>query len=445
MKKATRKKAATTATRKKRSPARKKKSAVQAGPVAVESDVIAALMGDLRAKFGSEAAGSISESWRSMIGVPLPAFCLEYLFDLTALPLGKLIGLRGLPKTKKSGLSFEIYRWFRTACGGLGTLIEHESKFNSEWAASIIGYDDIDTLGYVEASSVDEWQKYLQEVTRLMWAKMVGTKTKPGLGTHFPFLVIVDSILGKSTEETQAKLIKQGSMTRNFPAEALSIKNFLQAFPQQIVRKPFSVVLINHLKPKQNDQGFVVDSSPGGYAVAFQLSFDIKVSKGGRDIHLAKVDGSQLMLEMVYSSYGQDHRKIPVDCVWTTVDETNPMSGAPYRQQTVWNWHRGTIKLLLETLDKDSRAKEACKLIGLQRATGKRAYAPKLGVPKTAPISYDEMGLKTFRNRKVMAAWRRIFGIKRSKVFQPGVPFEEQLKQAMEDHAAETYRETGDG
>lgn len=402
------------------------------------SGAMAGLMQDIAAKEGGVIATTVDEAWKLEIGLPLPAFCLEYLFDNITLPLEKVIGIRGLPKTKKSGLAFEMYRWVRLFCGGVGSLLEHESKFHPSWAASIIGYDEVKSLGYIECGSIDQWQTHLQTITEMMKKRMVGTKTEPGLGTGFPFMAIVDSIMGKSTQETQDKVASRGSLTRNFPAEALNIKNFMQAFPQKMVGWPFSLVFVNHLKPSTNDQGITVDNMPGGYGPQFQLAFDIKVRRM-KDIHLAKVDGTTLMLELMYSSYGQDRRKFPVDCVWQTDRIHDPISGAPYRQRTVWNWHKATVDLMLTTLADDSRGKEAKAVIGLQPAKGKTCYAPKLGVPKTAPVKYQEMGQRIKASRETMDAWREIFGIKQCKVFRPAVDYTQQKKAAEMAHVDDVY------
>lgn len=439
-KSATRATAAKKGTRRKISKAELAKR-IQSDPTRLRkatSGAMAGLMADVAAKDGGILATTVDEAWKLGIGLPLPAFCLEYLFDNIVLPLEKVIGIRGLPKTKKSGLGFEMYRWLRTFCGGVGSLLEHESKFHPSWAASIIGYEDVKSLGYIECASIDQWQKHLQTITTLMKKRMTGTQNDPGLGTGFPFMAIVDSIMGKSTQETQDKIEKRGSLTRNFPAEALNIKNFMQAFPQKLVGWPFLLVFINHLKPSTNDQGITIDNMPGGYGPQFQLSFDIKVRRV-KDIHLARVDGTTLMLELMYSSYGQDRRKFPVDCVWWTEKVHDPISGAPYRQKTVWNWHKATVEMMLKTLSDDPRAKEARKLIGLMESSGKRCYAPKLGVPKTSPIKFEQMGVKIKKHRLTMAAWREIFGIKQCKVFRPAVDYAAQKKAAEMAHVEDVY------
>ena len=196
-----------TTTRKK--VARKKKVSKAALAKQIQSDpsrlrkatsgAMAGLMADVAAKDGGIIATTVDEAWKLGIGLPLPSFCLEYMFDNIVLPLEKVIGIRGLPKTKKSGLGFEMYRWLRTFCGGVGSLLEHESKFHPSWAASIIGYEDVGSLGYIECASIEQWQTHLQTITTLMKKRMTGTQAEPGLGTGFPFMAIVDSMMGKSS------------------------------------------------------------------------------------------------------------------------------------------------------------------------------------------------------------------------------------------------------
>lgn len=418
---------------KRKQSAKAKMASIKSDPVRLrkEASVVSRrLIEDIHVKHGDVAAAMLDEEWRTMIGIPFPSFCLEYLFDNSVLILEKQLNLSGLPKTKKSGLCFEIYRWFRR-CGGLGTLFENESKMDPTWAASIIGYDEYGTLGKIETHSLDQWQTLLQHVVSHTKKCMVGTKQEPGIGTGVPYLAIVDSIMGKAALDTQNRVEKHGSITRAHPAEALALRHFMLSFPHRLRDWPFMVLYVNHLKPKTDDRGFTSDDRPGGHAGQFQTSFEVKVGKGGRDIYLANLEGSVMDLKMLFNSYGQTGRNIKVDVVWTYEDIPDPASGTPYRQKTVFNWHKGTTHLLLKQLADDPRGRAARKLLGLQIAKGNRCYATVLGVPKTAPITFGEMGRKIKQSSEAMAGLRRIFGIKQSKAFRYGMDFKEQKKDAL--------------
>ncbi|HUV12653.1 MAG TPA: hypothetical protein VMY18_03355, partial [Acidobacteriota bacterium] len=191
------------------------------------------------------------------------------------------------------------------------------------------------------------------------------------------------------------------------------------------------------------DRGFTIDSVPGGYAPMFQLSFDIKVTAGA-NISTKRVKGTTLKLQMVYNSYGQDRRVVPVDCIWQTDEIEDPISHAKYRQRTTWNWHKATVELLLHTLSDAGEAKDVCKKIGLVAASRTKCYCPALGVPKTAPVSYSDMGARIKKSRETMDLLRMTFGIKQCKVFRPAVDFMEQKKALNMSHVDDLYNLSGE-
>jgi hypothetical protein len=414
---------------------------------AARGNLVTALLDDIKSKDGSLVTSVAADSWKHLIGIPFPAFCLEYAFDITCLPLEKILVVRGKPKTKKSGFVFEVYRWASQYFRGIGNYFEHESKWNSTWASSIIGQGlPLDSLGVAECGSMDAWQKAIQNAVKKMKQMMTGTATQPGLGTGFPYVMIVDSVVGHATLETQAKFQKQGSITRSHPAEALNLNNFMKSFPQQIMGWPFLVLMVNHLKPGQDDRGLPTDNSPGGYSWRFQAGLGVRLSKI-RDFSLARCQGTTLKFQVDLSSYGSDGRHFPVDVIWETEDVPDRRMGTPYRQKTTWVWHKATTELLLRTLKDDSKAKEFRKEFGLVEAPQKRAYAPALGVPKTAPVFWDKMGYIIQRNPEALARLRRLFGIKAMKPFVPRVSFEEQkaaAKMADLGNIYDGHEEAGD-
>ncbi len=379
--------------------------------------------------------------WKSQICVPFPCFALEYLFDNVGLVLGKVLHIYGPPKSSKSGLCFEIARWFIDFCGGVASIIEHESKISAEWVASTVGWDNFvnDTVGIIHANSVDDWQKKLKTVIALMKEQMVGkTKADKGIGMDFPFLAVIDSVLGKPANEVLNKYKKEGAMDRMFPIEALMLNNFLKALPGDIANWPFLVILVSHLKVHKNN-GVTEYHVPGGYALFFHESFELRVRKA-EDIRTAKFEGNKLELIMMNNAYGSSKRRIFTEVLWATEDKENPVTGAPYRQRTVWNWNKSTTLLLLGKPKDDPKIKEARKLIGLADAGRGRCYAPGLGVDKKEPVTYQKMGAIIHKNKEYLNELRRLFGIKQSKIFVPGIDFNKQLEEARLVSVNEIYK-----
>ncbi len=389
---------------------------------------VSKLVGSAQRDTGDLTIATLKDAGKLIIGIPCPSFSFEYMVCNTVIPLEKVMQIYGVRGIGKSGLAFEIMRIFRKH-KGIGVLLEHETKFNSEWASSIIGWDDLGCLGVIPCDAIDEWQSHLQKSMKYIKRIMTGDSKTLGAGRIFPFLAIVDSIMGKTMKETQAKIEEVGHAGRGFPIEAMSITRFVQSFSGKLRRWPFMLICINHLKVKGGDTGPPVETRSGGQTIDFQGSFELKIKRTGR-IRSARVDGNKLTIKAEKNSYGEDNRQIPVNCIWWNEEYEDPVEGLVSRQQTRFDWHGSTVQLILDNCDakKGEVWTNAKEVTGLVRDSVTKAHSRLLGVPKKKDaVDYHVLGARIARNPLMMRELRNMFGITRRKVFNNDSDYQDQI------------------
>jgi RecA/RadA recombinase len=367
-----------------------------------------------------------------MIGIKCPTFALEWLTGNNAIPLETVIQLYGPRGIGKSGLAFELMRLFRKD-RGIGHYFEHESKFNAVWAKSIIGVFD-ECMAVIPCYSINEWEQELQLAVRDVKAMMTGNSKELGYGRTFPWLGVVDSIMGKPFQETIDKVKEQGFAGRNHPIEAMSITTFVKAFAGELAEWPFMLVCVNHLKEKKSETGIPEKTRSGGQTIDFQGAYEFEVQRIGR-IRQADIDGNKLMIKCMKNSFGIDDRRINVNVIWYDDEWEHPETGNKImHQRTIWDWHGATAILLCNDRAKGQSwtdARKACG--GLTKVNEGKYYAPKLGIPRTQAIGPSKMGSKISKNPKILEQLRDIFSINRMKIFTPAVDYVDQLKKMKED------------
>lgn len=406
------------------------------------SAYMSGMMSDGCTLYGDTGIMTGDESLGMIVGVPLPSFCMEYLTQNTVWPLGRLALVVGIEGTCKTGFALEIMRWFIDKANGIGGYFEHESKYSPDWAMSIIGWENRHLLGFIKCDSINDWQQRLQWFTKYNKKKMAGTKTDPGPGRVFSVLNIIDSIMGKSMESTQAKIETEGFAGQAYPREAKSITDYLRKFPQDIDRFPMSLIAINHLKPSKDQQGFVERNKPGGKMLNFQETYEFEMIKAGK-VSTSVVTGLKLKIRLQKNSLGVTHRVIPIEVIWW--DEEIDIGGGPkFLQQTRWDWHKASMSLLLSMAGTEKTRRQT--VLGLTACkVGKvpSVYSKELGISKKSPLSLTEAGKLLNETPEVLESLRNAFGIKIRQVFDGSVDYEKlyvaakrrakKVKEAQDD------------
>jgi hypothetical protein len=375
-----------------------------------------------RQRFGQRDVFLGAEADTLLVGIPMfgghtpedvqypGCLPLEFVLSQDVFPLGLVIQLVAKPGVGKSALLAEFGRWFFLAGGGM-ILLENETKFNPSWYRSILGEDYFARMPLYRCHSVEDWQRKLTYAVGDMQRQMLGTAQQPGPGRVFPVLYGVDSIMGKTSEDTQEKILGKateaglrgttglGAADRGYPIEALKITRYLRTIPQEMDGWPFALVLVNHLRVVRNDDGIEERRKAGGEQVNFQESFELELNKHGghkRLIESAEFAGYPVRLSCEKNSFGPSHRSAVVRLLWW--EEETPTG---WVQKTRWDWDWGTVHLLYQILHGERgypRIRQALKAADFHLEcpsvsdVENRAWSRNLGMTPGDACPWSELG-----------------------------------------------------
>lgn len=385
--------------------------------------------------YGKEGIFDGQQADDRLLGLPMPSLAPRHLFQSTVFPLSRITELAGVPGCGKSTLLDEIIRWHRL-CGGRGAIMDAEDKDNADMRQAILNYDSNAVL-LRPCEALEDWQEGINYFIGLFQKLFLGTKSEPGPGRVAPIALGVDSIMGKAARETQDKVRKKGHAERNWAIEANLISTYMRCMPQLIAGWPFSVIGVNHWKPKMDERtGRPTGSTPGGFSPKFHETFRILVSKV-RSFSRAKFEGYTVQLKTDKNSLGPDKRSIYVNLIWwyeliTEQDEEGkPITYA--RQHAIWDWEAAAITCLLGFSKQATLHKaimEVCDL-HVDRKASTRVWSNALGIPSSDAISFREAGKALEARPDILCGLYPLLGIKERRPFQPGTDYLLQQERAM--------------
>ena len=410
---------------------------------------------------GSERLGcSVSvgdESLRDVVGLPLPALCLRYLYQSTVMPLSRITQIAGTEGCCKTSFLFEMMRW-HIMYGGGAVFAENEGKDSADLRHAVYQWDRayVNRTLVVPTSCVNEWQS--------VWTYYIGEIKKQqtaegGPGRTYPMLVAVDAITSTATREEIEDIEKNGYAQRGYPLMAQSISRYMRTMPRQIQGFPISVAGTNHLKPSTDARGLPTHTIPGGMSVKFMETNEIIMKRAavGADIDKADCSGLRLVLKMNKNSAGPSRKQITAEFLWWSAEDPNT---GDWRQYAAWDWDTATIDMLLSFENANGKKtlyKNLCEVTGLRvvSKSTKMAYSDVLGIPKDDPQHFRIVAAALERRPDVLDKVYRLLGILRKNEFVHGVDYlQAQLSAAaeIEESAVNRSREqasvlldTGDG
>jgi hypothetical protein len=360
------------------------------------------LIGRLNAVGAGSKAYVQGDHEKVTCGIKIPSIAFQWLIGgSTILPVQRMFGFSGLPKSFKSTLTVEVGNWFIKQ-GGMHVLIDNESKTSPDMLLAMTWRDpqlaETQNRIFKETSSIDQWQQLLTEVTR--YAKETAKRPK---GERVPLWVSIDSLTGKSTQDSQDKIQEEGmAATRDFPAEALKISRYFDSFG--MLGTCMNLGYVQQMKQDigaQPGYGGPKYREKGAMSAAFSTSGHIRVSKAmpvsvaGHD-HAPQqptgdklsppVEGYVLKLDAHRSCVGPDGRELEVDLLWQYVEQEDGTT-----RQAMWlDWY-GALGRLLFKMKYD----EKMKLFAYEKQKLKEAidFSGK-ATQKTSAINCDELGLQ---------------------------------------------------
>lgn len=369
------------------------------------------------------------------IGLPLPHLCQRFLFQRTTYPLQRTMLIFGLSGSNKSALMYWFYDLFRRH-GGKYLHLDTEDKDTPILRLSLTGYDK--GAGFRRpCTSMDAFQEAVK--TYIDWFRNECGKAG-GPGKRVPFVLGVDSLTAKMTQNAQDKMdADKGAAGRRWGDEARSLNDWFKYVPNMLQEWPIGLIAVNHDKPTASTviPGAIDHKSPGGQAPLFYATYRILVTKARQLKQDATGwEGNRIRMEMYKSSLGSDRRRIEVDFAWKC--EAAPSKSGKsvvMAQQSSWNWHKATIEFMLQ-ITTDANTKSSARshaindLLGLSKQSNGRYSAKGLGISPSDAIKPSELGPLIESSTGILAQLEPALGIHSSMPYQDGVDFDEQLATA---------------
>jgi hypothetical protein len=365
-----------------------------------------------------------------VVGIPLPALCLKYLIQSSVLPVGRMYQITGLEGSGKSSLLAELMRW-GLIYDGYGMVFEAESKDIAELREAIWEHNrtwlDIRAL-YQPCNSMDVWMKTLGSEVDEIHRINAGFGGSKGVGWRDVYIFGVDAFTSAATDETLAKLAKEGP-GRSHPLEANLISQYGRSIPDKLRGTSIIIAGTNHLKPKRDDNGNEVSHSPGGRALKFMESIEFEMERQGR-FKAAKRSGVWLWIETMKNSLGERLKSIRVALVW---DWRWNEPRQDWVQYAFFDWHSATVDMLLQfERDKDSKATWTAitDILDINDTSGGRFWSKRLGIPQDKPVSRHEFGRAIDYDLDLQVQLYPLLGITRRSIFRPGTPIADTIRVA---------------
>ena len=396
----------------------KKKASKKEDTTMAPSNVLRAMVGANRKKFNSTRTLVGDEMKDKVVGIPWPCLALMWLTESTVMPLGKLIGLAGESQSQKSTLGFEMMGWMMRH-GAVARLLENEgAKWSDTLIRSLIGpYVEKNQFGIDECSNIGQVQQMTTSTLEFL-KKNEYTKQLTG--------IMVDSLVGTTTEERATKIVKDGEAGRAFADGALSWTAYMAWLSGRLIGWPIIWLFINHLKDKQSDGGKPGGkTTPGGKAQRFYSALYFWVRRTGRSERATwEVDGKLISCPMTIrsinihcekNSYGVDGRKMNVDFCWW-FDQEN-------QQRSFFNWDAMTVDLLVDKQKERGFVRNAegfgplseiCHITQGRGAAGNTFSCKQVGVEK---VMAHTLGAAIHANAELMEKLIDFFHIHRRPVW----------------------------
>ena len=376
-------------------------------------------------KLGHRDALVGTEAERVVIGLPLKAFSLQYLYSSSVYPLGRMEMKIGESDSCKTAKLFESGRWFLREPGGGFIYLLNEGRDPADLRTSIIGEGLLGGGGFRlegPCAALEDWQRRTTG-----WLHKVEANFKKIGGCAFPFMLGLDSITGTTNEKAIANIDEEGCAKLTFGQDANLLNQYAKYLFQRVYRWPIAFICTNHIKYGQDRHGNKVMRIPGGDELRYASTYITHLSKS-KDIDRLDVAGGRRIVVKTMKSMG-DRREVVVDFVWNY--DANGI------QTSLWDWHAASVELLMNfSGEKGKRVEEIIEFRDVSKPR-RTCACPALGIRKAD--SYDAVGKALMENSQVLTALQNHFGIKRRREFQTNVPYVDQIEEAIKAREVEKH------
>jgi len=398
----------------------------------------------MQIKAQNDLGGEISigsQAEENLVGLPIPALCLRYLFQSTVLPLSRMLQIVGEEGSAKSSFLYEIMRWHAMFGGGT-VLAENENKDSPELRHSLLEWreDWLNRVIVKPTYSLEEWQDVFSSFIDYA---IEAQEKQGGSGRTVPIVFAVDSIMATAPQSEIDAVNKDGHSSRGYALAANLVARYMRVLPSKIKNYPFTVIGTNHLKPGTDARGLPTSTTPGGKSVKFMETYEIEMKRAQNcDIDVQEYSGLRIKFIARKNSLGPSRKTITAELLWWNRQCEDGM----WRQHTIWDWDTASIDLLVafeNTKGKKTLYNKICEVTGLKVVSKslRTAYSTVLGVPASAPVSFRRIGELLEQRPDVLTELYPLIGIMQRKEFKAGTDYREVVNQAVgEVRAREAYR-----
>ena len=372
-----------------------------------------------------------TEAEANLVGLPLPALCLRYLYQSTVFPLSRIIQITGEEGSAKSAFLYEKMRWHMIYGGG-AVLAENENKDSPELRQSILQWrpEWLNRLITKQTYSLEEWQDVLSTFVEIAQKQQ---DAADGAGRTVPICFGIDSLMATAPQAEIDAVKKDGHASRGYALAANLIARYMRTMPERIKAYPFTVIGTNHLKPATDPRGLPTANIPGGKAVKFMETYEIEMKKAqSHDIDLLEYGGLRIKFIARKNSLGPSRKSITAELLWWYGDD----GAGNWRQQTAWDWDTSTIDLLMSFEDAKGKKTIYNRLreitgINVTSKTQRLAYSTILGIPKSDPQLYRIVGGQLEQRPDLLVQIYQVLGIAQRRAFEPGTDYRDMHNQAV--------------
>ncbi len=313
----------------------------------------ALILGNMNKKSTSTQAYQAGDHAKFTYGVPIPSLIFQYIVGgANILPTQRIFSISGAPKSFKSTLAVEYGVW-HVLDNGIFFDLDNESKTSATMLDAMTWWrltpEQLSRVIYKETASIEEWSTMVTTILKAAEAAEIPPKNQ-----RIPIYVGLDSLTGKTSDEAQEDLMKEGhAEARQYPVTVMQITNFLKGL--SLMNTTMSFGYVRHAKKSMeaNEHGKLKEA--GGSEASFRSSLSIMVRKD-KGFNFAdhpalphrnvSGEGYTLSMQSEMSCLGPDKRRISVDIVWqyvpfefTEVDaEGNEVKVVRQRQIMVYDW-----------------------------------------------------------------------------------------------------------
>ena len=387
-----------------------------------------------------------AKSAEVMVGLPMPALCLEYIMQCTCWPLSRLATLVGEPASGKTIFGFEVSRWHHLYGGG-SFYGDCEHKNASHVRSGLYRHDPhlLARASTKECYTIEQ----VQQVVFQTMESVIQVAAAHGLPRSIPVAFMIDSLMGNAPEAEYESMAKNdGAAERGYALSAQLIARWFRSIQNKVEDNPFSILVTNHLRKSTDRMGNTVRTTPGGTSVPYFETLELELKKV-RAYELETHGGLTTWIKVFKNCVGPAGRSIKADVIWWYQDVVDPATGelvrdehgTPKRQQHFsWDWDTATIDMLkqLQT-DRAKLFKTICKeavdlnFVGkAQRGSNAQVWSDALGIPEDEPVEYRVAGAKIHADPAIMSKLRYYLDIMEMAPFTGGDDYRKAVLKAQE-------------